>query len=42
MLGVSEALIIKLDRNAKLRTIHVGRRKLVPKRKIARVLRERV
>jgi hypothetical protein len=42
MLGVSEALIIKLDWNSKLRTIHIGRRKLVPKSEIERVLREGV
>ena len=40
--GVSEGLVIKLDAAAKIRTIQIARRKLVPRSEIERVLREGV
>ena len=40
--GVSEGLAIKLDNAGKIKTIRIGRRKLVPKDEIERILREGV
>ena len=40
--GVSESLVVKLDRAGKINTIKIGDRKLVPKIEIERVLREGV
>ena len=40
--GVSEGMVIKLDAAEKIKTIVIGRRKLVPKSEVERVLREGV
>jgi excisionase family DNA binding protein len=42
ILGVSEGLVIKLDAAGKIKTIRIGRRKLVPREEIERVLGEGV
>jgi len=40
MLGISEGLVIKMGRLGKIKTIHIGRRRLVPRSEIERLLRE--